>query len=54
MLFDQVILPGDHLYCSNQTILRIDIKMTDSFGNLINLQCNHWSFSIVFVKVNED
>jgi hypothetical protein len=53
MLFDQVILPGDYLDCSNQTISRIDIKMKDSYGNLINLHGNHWSFSIVFVKVNE-
>ena len=54
MLFDQVILPSDHVDCSSQTISRIDIKMKDSYGNIINLHGNHWSFSIVFVKVNEE
>jgi hypothetical protein len=54
MIFDQVTLPGDYLDCSNQTWSRIDFKMKDSYGNIINLHGNHWSFSIVFIKVNEE
>ena len=53
MVYDQTVLGVDYLDCSNQTISRIDIKMKDSYGNIINLHGNHWSFSIVFVKVNE-
>ena len=41
---DQTVLGVDYLDCSNQTISRIDIKMKDSYGNLINLHGNHWSF----------
>ena len=42
MLFDQVILPGDHLDCSNQTISRIDINMNDSCGNILILHGNRF------------
>ena len=35
IIVDQVILQSDYLDCSNQTISRIDTKMTDSYGNII-------------------
>ena len=54
MIYDQTVLGVDYLDCSNLTISRIDIKMKDAFGNLINLHGNHWSFSLIFVKVNEE
>ena len=46
LLFDQTILGMDYLDCSNQSLSRIDIKLKDSYGNTINLNGNHWSFSI--------
>ena len=47
-------LTSEYLDCSNQTLSRIHFKMKDSYGNIINLHGNHWSFSIVFIKVNEE
>ena len=47
-------LTCDYLDCSNQTLSRIHFKMKDSYNNIINLHGNHWSFSIVFIKVNEE
>lgn len=54
MIYDQTVLGMDYLDCSNQTLSRIDFKMKDSYGNIIDLNGNHWSFSIIFVKVAEE
>jgi hypothetical protein len=48
LLFDQTVLGMDYLDCSHQSLSRLDFKLKDSYGNTINLNGNHWSFSIVF------
>ena len=54
MIYDNTVLGMDHLDCSNKTLSRIDFKVKDAYGNIVNLHGNHWSFSIIFIKVNED
>jgi hypothetical protein len=43
----------DYLDCSKQTLSRLEFQLKDVFGNVLNLNNNHWSFSIVFGKVQE-
>lgn len=50
MIFDQVVLGSDYLDCSRQTLRRLEFKLKDVFGNIINLNDNHVSFSIVFAR----
>ena len=50
MVFDQVVLGSDYLDCSKQTLRRLEFKLKDVFGNIINLNDNHCSFSIVFAR----
>ena len=50
LIFDQVVLGSDYLDCSRQALKRLEFKIKDVFGNVINLHGNHWSFSIVFSK----
>ena len=33
---------------SKRTLNRLDFKLMDSYGNIIDLRSNHWSFSLVF------
>jgi hypothetical protein len=54
MIYDQTVLGMDYLDCSNQSLLSIDFKVKDSYGNVIDLHGNHWSFSIIFVKINDE
>ena len=54
LLFDQTILGMDYLDCSNQSISTLDFKLKDSYNNTIDLHGNHWSFSIIFVRINEE
>ena len=49
MLFDGVRDGFDCIDLTRRSLNRIDFKLTDSFGNIINLNRNHFSFSIVFV-----
>ncbi|MFM7990276.1 MAG: hypothetical protein ACKPKO_64275 [Candidatus Fonsibacter sp.] len=44
----------DYLDCSNQTLSRIDFKIKDHNGYIVNLHENHASFSIIFVKVSDE
>jgi hypothetical protein len=48
MIFDQVVLGNDYLDCSRQTLSRLEFQLKDVFGNVVELNGNHWSFSIVF------
>lgn len=48
MIFDQVVLGSDYLDCSRQTLSRLEFQLKDVFGNVVDLNGNHWSFSIVF------
>ena len=48
MLFDNADAGYDFMDVSKRTLSRIDIKLIDSFGNIIDLRNNHWSFSLIF------
>lgn len=53
MIFDQSLVGIDYLDCSHQTISRLHFQLKDVFGNTINLHGQHWSFSIVFSRIQE-
>ena len=53
MIFDQTVTGMDYLDCSSQTLSRIAFQLTDAYGNVINLHENHFSFSIVFSRVQD-
>jgi hypothetical protein len=48
MLFDSSEAGYDYLDLSKRTLKRIDFKLQDAFGNIINLNGNHFSFSLIF------
>jgi hypothetical protein len=48
MLFDGSESGYDYLDVSKRMLRRIDFRLQDSYGNIINLNENHWSFSLVF------
>ena len=48
MLFDSADAGYDFLDVSKRSLSRIDFKLQDSYGNVIDLRNNHWSFSLVF------
>jgi hypothetical protein len=53
MLFDQSVVGIDYLDCSRQTLSRIGFQLKDVFGRVVNLHGNHFSFSIVFSRIQE-
>ncbi len=50
LLFNNVILGSDYIDCSRQTLRQLSFRLQDIFGNPINLNGNHWSFSILFCR----
>ena len=48
MLFDGAESGYDYLDVSKRSLRRIDFRLQDSFNNIINLNGNHWSFSLIF------
>ena len=48
MLFDSADAGYDFLDVSRRALSRIDFRLQDSYGNIVNLRKNHWSFSLVF------
>ena len=48
MLFDSADAGYDFLDVSRRALSRIDFRLQDSYGNIVNLRNNHWSFSLVF------
>ena len=48
MLYDSGEPGYDYLDVSKRALNRIDLKLLDSFGNVLDLTGNHWSFSLVF------
>ena len=48
MLFDTAEAGYDFLDVSRRSLSRIDFQLQDSYGNIIDLRNNHWSFSLVF------
>ena len=53
MIFDQTVTGMDYLDCSGQTLSRISFQLKDAYGNVINLHGNHFSFSLVFSRVQD-
>lgn len=48
LVVDNQVLGIDYLDCSGQNLNLLKFKLVDAFGNVIDLNGNHWSFSIVF------
>ncbi|MFM7985302.1 MAG: hypothetical protein ACKPKO_38885 [Candidatus Fonsibacter sp.] len=44
IVYDQTALGMDYLDCSNQTLSRIDFKIKDHNGYIVNLHENHVHF----------
>ena len=53
MIFDQTVTGMDYLDCSSQTLSRISLRLTDAFGNTVDLHGNRFAFSIVFSRVQD-
>jgi hypothetical protein len=50
LIFDSSMAGFDYLDVSRRSFQRIDFRLTDSYGNTINLKNSHWSLSIIFQK----
>ena len=53
MIYDQTILNNDYIDCSRQLLGRLEFQLKDLYGNVMDLQGNYWSFSLLFTKVPE-
>ena len=53
MIFDQTVTGMDYLDCSSQTLSRLYFRLTDAFGKTVDLHGNHFTFSIVFSRVQD-
>ena len=53
VIFDQTVTGMEYLDCSYQTLSRLSFQLKDVYGNIINLNGNHISFSIVFSRVQD-
>jgi hypothetical protein len=53
VIFDQTVTGMDYLDCSQQTLSRLGFQLRDVFGNILELNGNHISFSIVFSRVQD-
>ena len=53
MIFDQSAVGIDYLDCSHQTLSRLGFQLKDVFGNVVDLHENHFSFSILFSRIQE-
>ena len=51
MIYDQVVLPYDYIDVSKQTLRRLEFQLKDIYGGNIDLQGDHWSFSLLFAKI---
>ena len=54
LIVDNQVLGADYLDCSNQNLSLLNFKLCDVFGSTIDLNGNHWSFSIIFSKLPEE
>ena len=50
LLFDSAEAGYDYLDVGRKTISRIDFKLLDSMGHAVDLNGNHWSFSLFFLE----
>ena len=51
IIYDSSQTGVDYLDCSRQTLSRISFQLKDNFGNILNLRGIHWSFSLVFSRI---
>jgi hypothetical protein len=51
IIFDSSQTGVDYLDCSRQTLSRISFQLRDNTGRILNLRGIHWSFSLVFSRV---
>ena len=54
IIYDQVILPSDYVDVSKQMLGRLEFQLQDLYGNIMDLNDNYWSFSLLFTKVPEE
>jgi hypothetical protein len=54
VIFNNVMTAQDYLDCSRQTLSRLEFRLEDVFGNVLDLHGNHWSFSIIFAKFDNE
>jgi hypothetical protein len=52
MLVDTAEAGYEFLDVSRRALNRIDLNLQDSYGNIVHLRNNHWSFSLVFQEHN--
>ena len=50
MLFDGISDGMDYLDITRRSLNRLDFRLTDAYGNTIELHNNHWSMSVVCVE----
>ena len=48
LIVDNQVLGSDYLDCSGPNLNLLNFRLCDVFGNTIDLNGNHWSFSIIF------
>jgi len=53
MIFNDAVVGMDYLDCSRQTLSRLGFRLTNLYGETIDLHGHHWSFSLVFSKIQE-
>ena len=53
VIFDQTVTGMDYLDCSRQTLSRLSFALRDVYGNVVDINENHVSFSIVFSRVQD-
>ena len=51
LIFDSSMAGFDYLDVSRRSFQRKDFRITDSFGQTINLKNLHWFFSIIFQQL---
>ncbi len=51
IMYDSSQTGVDYLDCSRQTLSRISAQLKDNYGQIIDLHGIHWSFSLVFSRV---
>lgn len=50
IIFDSASEGFDYISLTRRSLDRIDFKLVDSHGSLIDLRNNHWSFSLLFQR----
>ena len=54
IIFNNVMVGADYLECSRQTLSRLEFKLEDVNGNVIDLNGAHVSFSLIFSKYDTE